>query len=210
MAWPNILFVKLTIIADEIYGDLVYNGAKFYPMASLSPKVPIIVCDGISKRYMVPGWRMGWLIIHNRYDVLTDVKRGILSMSQRLMGPNMLVQGALPQILDQAPELHLNQTRSLLERNAETGYKMLSAVKGLRPLKPNGAIYMMVYVDPKIYGGEMNFISDLIKEENLFVTSCSSFGLKNWVRLVLFYPEDVMAEACARIAEHCRHKSHNV
>lgn len=41
---------RVPIIADEIYGSMVYNGAKFYPMATLKPKVPIITCDGISKR----------------------------------------------------------------------------------------------------------------------------------------------------------------
>lgn len=41
---------RLPIIADEIYGDMIYGGAKFHPMATLRPKVPILTCDGISKR----------------------------------------------------------------------------------------------------------------------------------------------------------------
>lgn len=41
---------KIPIIADEIYGDMVYDGAVFHPMATLEPKVPILTCDGISKR----------------------------------------------------------------------------------------------------------------------------------------------------------------
>lgn len=42
---------KVPIIADEIYGAMVYNEAKFHPLATLRPKVPILTCDGISKRY---------------------------------------------------------------------------------------------------------------------------------------------------------------
>ena len=50
----------MPIIADEIYGDLVYGeDARFHPMATLSPRVPMITCDGIGKRYLVPGWRLG-------------------------------------------------------------------------------------------------------------------------------------------------------
>lgn len=45
---------KLPIIADEIYGGMVYDGAVFYPMATLEPKVPILSCDGIAKRYTFP------------------------------------------------------------------------------------------------------------------------------------------------------------
>jgi tyrosine aminotransferase len=61
------------IIADEIYGDLTYDGAKFYPMATLEPKVPLISCDGIAKRYLVPGWRLGWVTVHDRHGVLIQV-----------------------------------------------------------------------------------------------------------------------------------------
>ncbi len=41
---------KVPIIADEIYGDIVFDGATFHPLAELEPKVPILTCDGISKR----------------------------------------------------------------------------------------------------------------------------------------------------------------
>lgn len=42
---------RVPIIADEIYGDMVFGGAQFYPMHTLEPKVPMLTCDGISKRY---------------------------------------------------------------------------------------------------------------------------------------------------------------
>lgn len=89
----------MPIIADEIYGDLVYDGAQFHAMATLTPKVPIISCDGIAKRYLVPGWRLGWLIIHDRFGALAEVKKGIVALSQKIVGPCALVQGALPQLL---------------------------------------------------------------------------------------------------------------
>lgn len=41
---------RVPIIADEIYGDMVFGGATFYPTHSLSPKVPMLTCDAISKR----------------------------------------------------------------------------------------------------------------------------------------------------------------
>lgn len=41
---------RVPIIADEIYGDMVFGGAQFHPMHTLEPKVPILTCDGISKR----------------------------------------------------------------------------------------------------------------------------------------------------------------
>jgi tyrosine aminotransferase len=48
---------KLPIISDEIYGKIVFSGSKFYPLASLTNKVPILTIGGLAKEYLVPGWR---------------------------------------------------------------------------------------------------------------------------------------------------------
>ena len=59
---------KLPIIADEIYEHFVFAGAQksYEPMASLTSTVPILSCGGLTKRYLVPGWRLGWITIHDR------------------------------------------------------------------------------------------------------------------------------------------------
>nr|CAD2189473.1 unnamed protein product [Meloidogyne enterolobii] len=86
---------KVPIIADEIYGDLVYGeGARFHPMPTLSPNVPIITCEGIGKRYLVPGWRLGWLIVHDRCGgILSEIKKGIVALSQNIVAD--ITQGKL-------------------------------------------------------------------------------------------------------------------
>ena len=56
----------LPIIADEIYNGLVFNGQHTYPIASLSKNVPVLSCGGLGKKYLVPGWRVGWILIHDR------------------------------------------------------------------------------------------------------------------------------------------------
>ncbi|KAI6177244.1 Tyrosine aminotransferase [Aphelenchoides bicaudatus] len=199
---------KLVIIADEIYGDLVYDGAVFYPMASLSPKVPIISVDGIAKRYLVPGWRMGWAIVHDRYGVLTDVKKGMIALSQKIVGPNSLVQGALPKILRDTPQSYFDNIKDVISRNAAIVFEYLSRVPGLRPLRPQGSMYAMVGFDYEMYGDETSFMQALITEESVYCLPGSAFNLPNWFRLVLTYPEEVTREACERIVEYCtRHIS---
>ncbi|KAI1732184.1 aminotransferase class I and II domain-containing protein [Ditylenchus destructor] len=197
---------KVPIIADEIYGDLVYDGAEFHPMATLSPKVPIITCDGIAKRYLVPGWRLGWLIVHNRYGVLTEVKKGIVALSQKIVGPNSLVQGALPRILADTPQSYFDNIKEVISKNATIVYDILSRVPGLKPLKPQGAMYMMVGFDRDIYGEETKFMQGLITEESVYCLPGSAFNLPNWFRLVLTYPEEVTREACERVVEYCERR----
>ena len=60
----------LPIIGDEIYGGMVFKGQQFYSIASLSKNVPVLSCGGIGKKYLVPGWRVGWILIHDRNEVL--------------------------------------------------------------------------------------------------------------------------------------------
>ena len=59
---------KVPIIADEIYEHFVFSGAgkSYVPMASLTTTVPVLSCGGLTKRYLVPGWRLGWITIHDR------------------------------------------------------------------------------------------------------------------------------------------------
>ena len=42
-------------------------GSECAPIASLSEDVPVLCCGGLSKEYLVPGWRCGWIVIHDRY-----------------------------------------------------------------------------------------------------------------------------------------------
>lgn len=91
---------RIPVLADEIYEDFTFSGQKFTALSSLSVDVPVITCSGISKRFLVPGWRLGWLIIHDRNNVLgDDIRKGLSNMASRILGPCVLIQRALPAIL---------------------------------------------------------------------------------------------------------------
>jgi tyrosine aminotransferase len=179
---------------------------KFYPLATLSPKVPIICCAGISKQYLVPGWRLGWIILHNRYNALSEVKSGIISLAQQIMGPSSLIQGALPDILHNVPNSFFENICNLLQTNSDMIFSRLIRVPGLKPLRPSGAMYMMVKFDPEMYGNESDFVESLIREESLYTFSGSLFNAPNWLRLLLTFPEETTKEACDRIEVFCQRR----
>jgi len=60
-------------LGSEIYADMVFSGQTFFPLASLSDDVPILTCGGLAKRYLVPGWRVGWIFLHDRNEVMNQV-----------------------------------------------------------------------------------------------------------------------------------------
>lgn len=57
----------LPIIADEIYENMVFTGHSFTPIASLTDEVPVLSCRGTTKRFMIPGMRLGWITVHDRH-----------------------------------------------------------------------------------------------------------------------------------------------
>lgn len=77
---------NLPLIADEIYADMVFKGQTFYSMASLSQDVPVLTCGGIAKRYLVPGWRVGWIYVYDPTSVLDKIREGIVNLSQLIIG----------------------------------------------------------------------------------------------------------------------------
>lgn len=96
---------KIPVIADEIYEHMVFSGNEFTAISSLSKDVPVLTCGGLTKRFLVPGWRMGWVIVHDRQNVFgKEVRKGLTNLSARIVGPNTIVQRALPSILSLTPQ----------------------------------------------------------------------------------------------------------
>jgi tyrosine aminotransferase len=58
----------LPILADEIYEGMTY-GEGTRTFAELSTEdVTIFKCSGLTKRWFVPGWRCGWIILYAREE----------------------------------------------------------------------------------------------------------------------------------------------
>ncbi|KAJ6652484.1 hypothetical protein lerEdw1_011454 [Lerista edwardsae] len=195
------------ILADEIYAEMVFEDCKYESLAKLSTNVPILACGGLAKRWLVPGWRMGWILIHDRRDIFgKEVRDGLLRLSQRILGPCTVVQGALSRILRwTSPEFYHN-TLSFLKSNADLCYAALSAVCGLQPVRPSGAMYLMVGIEMEQFPefeNDVEFTERLIAEQSVFCLPATCFEYPNFFRVVITVPEEMMAEACRRIRQFC-------
>ncbi|XP_063686761.1 tyrosine aminotransferase-like [Bolinopsis microptera] len=200
----------LPLIADEIYQDMVYDGES-KSFGELSEHVPVLSCCGLAKRWLIPGWRVGWLIAHDRHNRLSKVRDGLTKLCQVIIGANVLIQGAVPQILETVPQSFYDDTLKRLKSASEVVYSELKDCPQLRPFKPQGAMYMMVQLKIDQFediGDDMEFVEKLITEQSVFPLPANIFGIPNYVRLVLTVPEDILREACQRIVEFCdQHKA---
>ncbi|KAL0849335.1 hypothetical protein ABMA28_013650 [Loxostege sticticalis] len=196
------------IIADEIYEHLVFSGHEFTSIAALSQDVPVITCGGLTKRFLVPGWRMGWLIVHDRHNILgKEIRKGLCNLAGKILGPNTLIQRALPTILKTTPQSFFDEVVLFIENQAKLAYEELRRAPGLRPIMPQGAMYMMIEIKmaqfPK-FKTELQFVERLVSEQSVFCLPGECFCFPNYMRIVLTVPEDIMREACQRIVAFCQ------
>ncbi len=78
---------NLPIIADEIYGRCVFKG-EFIPIHTLDKDIPVLSVGGLAKEFIVPGWRVGWIVLHDRTQNkrLSEVRNGLKSLTQIILG----------------------------------------------------------------------------------------------------------------------------
>ncbi|RLU17103.1 hypothetical protein DMN91_011172 [Ooceraea biroi] len=195
------------IIADEIYEHMVFPGRAFHSLASLSTEVPILSCSGLTKRFLVPGWRMGWIIIHDRQNVLeAEIRKGLQCLSQRIIGSNTIIQGALPAILRKTPQNFFDDVIHTLYSHSKLAYTCIAKIPGLKPIMPDGAMYMMVYIDLPCFpefNSDLEFVQRLLMEESVFCLPGQCFDYPSYMRLVITVPGDMLGQACQRIQEFC-------
>lgn len=92
------------------------------------------------------------------------------------------------------------------QKHATLAFGLLNRVPGLRPIRPDGAMYMMIGIDVAHFGAyddDLEFVQALVHEQSVFCLPGRCFDYPNYMRIVLTVPEEMIVEACARIAEFC-------
>ena len=201
---------RLPIIADEVYGGMVFEHQEWWPFAALSREVPVVSVGGIAKAYCVPGWRVGWLLVYAKGQDLAGWREGMANMSQLIIGANTLVQSTLPDLLHNTPPSYHAQLMASLQQSATFLHAQLNRVPALSCAMPSGAMYLMVKVEVERLDGmkdEVEFAQQLLNEENVFVLPGSVFQSPGFVRLVCCAPLEVMQVAVERMSEFCTRHS---
>ena len=200
----------IPIIADEIYADMAFEPYVFHAMASLTTTVPILSVGGLAKKYLVPGWRVGWVLIHDRNNLFARVRKGLVSLSQLILGSNSLIQSALPSLLHETPQSFYDNTMRQLRDNALLSQEKLSTIPGLKVIVPQGAMYIMVGIQLdkfKDIKNDMEFTERLVAEESVLCLPGQCFKYPNFFRIVFTAPKNKLEEAYERIRQFCaRHQ----
>ena len=164
----------LTILADEVYGELGYDGPV--PLLStLDPDAPIISFSSLSKAYLAPGWRTGWLVV-GRTPRLDDALAAIKKMADgRLCSPGPMQHAVAPALL--GDRSHQPAFRAALAERAQVTTELLNAIPGMRCVAPRGAFYAMPQLTLPPGRTDEHFVLSLLRETGILTVYGSGFGM---------------------------------
>ncbi|XP_062218893.1 nicotianamine aminotransferase 1-like [Phragmites australis] len=207
----------ILVIADEVYGNLVFGNSPFVPMGVFGHIAPVLSIGSLSKRWIVPGWRLGWVAVCDPSKILQETKI-IMSITNFLnvsTDPATFVQGALPDILENTKEDFFKRIHGLLIETSEICYREIKDIKCITcPHKPEGSMFVMVKLNLYLLEGihdDIDFCCQLAKEESVILCPGSVLGMQNWVRITFAIDSSSLLDGLERIKSFCqRHKKKNL
>ena len=194
--WPNCM-----IVADEIYDELDFTDTQT-SVASRSQSVPIFVLNGVSKVYYAPGWRIGYMALHDPTNRLGAVRDGIERLLRSRLCASTPAQMGYLAGLTQSRDWMDGYTQNVLAKR-DLCLKRISEIDGLEVQRPGGAFYMFVRLTDSHWAeDDKKFVLDLLHSEHVLVVHGSGFSQQmgnGHFRLVYLAEPDVLNEAFDRI-----------
>src|SRR5262245_10456845 len=194
----------LTILADEVYGDLAYDGALPL-MGTFDLDAPIISFSSLSKAYLAPGWRAGWLVVGTtpRLDHIVAALKKLAD--GRLCSPGPM-QYAIAAALT-GDRSHQVSFRAALTERARVTTERLNAIPGMRCVAPRAAFYALPQMALPPGRTDEHYVLALLRETGILCVNGSGFGMpadEGFFRIVFLANPQDLEQIYADIASFTR------
>ena len=166
---------NILIIADDIYGRLVYNGHRFTPIATISEAIrqQTIIINGVGDEKII--------------QAMTQLA------SQSTSNPVAVSQYAAIEALT-GEQSTVEDMRQAFEKRLNHIYPKVAALPGVSLIKPEGAFYLFPNVKKTLeicgYDNVTNWVEDLLQEAHVALVTGEGFGAPEHVRMS--YATDLM------------------
>lgn len=182
----------LTLVSDEIYEKIIYDGQKNISPASISSlKDRTITVNGFSKAYAMTGWRIGYLVACKKYiDVIYKL------FSHTITGVSPFIQEAAITALD--CEEDVQRMLYGYEKRRNMFMDGLNKIPGISVMAPQGAFYAWVKFETL---NEENIATHLLEKVHIVGVPGMAYGDGNeqFMRFSFANNEEELAEAIKRI-----------
>lgn len=196
------------LIADEIYREFSFSGKPAPSLfAGVEPYDKAILVDGPSKRFGVPGWRLGFIAAP------LDVAKAVGRIQSHTANPSRPIQAAAQ--VAYGSDLARSATASMVQRykkNRDLFVAGMNDIPGVKCPTPDGAFYCFPDVSG-LYGKTYEFEGDkvaidnstdfrnfLLRKANVAAVEGGPFGMDTHMRFSMAVPTDDCTNAVAKIA----------
>jgi alanine-synthesizing transaminase len=184
----------LLLLADEVYGDLGFGG-PVEPLGMLDPDAAIISYSSLSKAYLAPGWRTGWMAI-GRSPRLDAVAAGVRQLADCRLCSTVPMQYAIPAALE-GDRSHQIAFRGALQARANLTVERLGAMPGVSCVAPTAAFYAMPRIALPPGRTDEEYVKGLLHATGVLSVYGSGFGLpadEGFLRIVFLAPLDELGD----------------
>ena len=197
----------LFLVSDEIYDEIVFNGAKFTSVCELAGGIPHMVLNGASKNFDATGFRIGFAIIPEDDDASAALKEKFRDYARVRLSANTPSEYACAAALNNVKEHRRAIRRMVKEISGRINYaaKLLSENSYVSVVRPSGAFYLFprLDLDTLRFGSDAEFCMKLLLNKNIQITRGSGFGDPGHIRIVCLAPKEILGYAIESINEFC-------
>ena len=189
----------IMVMADEIYENIVYDGAKHYSIAAMPDMFDrTITVSGLSKTYAMTGWRIGWMIAPE-----ADIKAVNKLQSHSITCCTSFTQPAALEAI-KGPQDDKKKMVAEFKKRRDLALDLISEIPGLECNVPGGAFYLFPKYDAKIASNDL--AEKFLMEGHVAVTPGRAFGPagEGFFRMSYAASESDITEGLGRIKDIMR------
>ena len=160
---------NITVLSDEIYSQLIFEGEHHSIMSIDGMKERTILLDGFSKTYAMTGWRMGYGVM--RPDLAAHISR-LMTNSNSCTASFTQIAGieAL-----RGPQNVVDAMRAKFQKRRDVMVAGLNKIKGFSCRVPHGAFYVFPNITKT--GWPSKKLADaLLEDAGIAALSGTAFG----------------------------------
>ncbi|HEB9324172.1 TPA: pyridoxal phosphate-dependent aminotransferase [Campylobacter jejuni] len=188
---------QITVLSDEMYEKLRYDGFDFVAFASVSEDAlrRTVTINGLSKCGAMPGWRFGYM---------TSKNKALISAVKRLQGQStsnicsIAQHAAIPALNGECDE-DIEKMRQAFEKRRNLALDMLKQITNISVYKPEGAFYLFINIQ-KVEKDSMKFCQKLLEQEKVAVVPGIGFGMDGYFRLSYATSNELITKGLERIS----------
>ncbi|GAB2175342.1 pyridoxal phosphate-dependent aminotransferase [Dongia sp. agr-C8] len=188
---------RIAIIADEVYGRLIYDGRTVAPsfLEIAGPDDPVFVVNSFSKTWAMTGWRVGWIVapqaITHKLEMLIEYNTS---------GGQTFTQRACVVALEQGEEW-VQWMIDRCRQSRDVVMKRVAQMNRVQVIPAEAAFYLMLRVEDM--GDATDFCKRLVVDGRVGLAPGTAFGAggEQYVRLCYAQSPERIGLAMDRLAK---------